>query len=300
MRKRSCRVSEFKQDSAQDFVEKNDNPIKTKRVYKYEEAPIYAQNVYILDGYRICNNFIDSWSSLGYLHNETGNIYTHVLASFFFLGILINVWAWETSQIMDKIIFSVFCLCAIKCFVCSTLFHLHCNQCIKTHQFFVCLDYSGISFMVMGSSFIVTYYLYYCSGLAQIIHLGFLTSLSLVGVVGSFVEYFRERPWIRVYVYLASGFASAIPFLMHISSNPLPFNSSMGVMGFIFMTFFYIAGALIYALRIPERYAPGLFDYIFHSHQIWHLFAFAAAVSTYCLALDVFEWHKLENQCYVI
>ena len=271
-----------------------------KRLYKYEDMPSYAQNRYILNGYRMCKTFKESWKSLTYVHNETGNIYTHIFASLVFLGILVDIWLWDIA-IGDKVIFSIFCLCAIKCFVASTLFHLHCNQCEKTHSFFVCLDYSGISFMVMGSSVVVTYYLYYCHGVSQLISLGFLICLSFVGIVGSFVDYFNQHPLIRVYVYSATAISSAIPFLLHLYHNSLtlPFYSGMGLLGFTLMTLFYTFGAIIYALRVPERFAPGLFDLLLHSHQIWHMFAFFAALSTYCLALDVYEWHKNTNECYL-
>eukprot|EP00835_Amoeboradix_gromovi_P000263 NODE_9_length_47730_cov_0.323718.p14 type:complete len:298 gc:universal NODE_9_length_47730_cov_0.323718:19809-18916(-) len=274
-----------------------------RRVFKRDEAPIYARNAYILDGYRISKNFKESWRSLTYLHNETGNIYIHILATLIFSYILYDIWIWDTEfDLMDKLMFSVFCICSIKCFLCSTLFHLHCNQCIKTHNFFACLDYSGISFMVMGSSMIVTYYLYYCSAESQILHLTFIGSLSMVGVVGSFVDYFKKHPLIRVYVYMATGFSSAIPSLLHVYNNSLvfPFAGMMGAFGLILMTVFYVGGACIYALRVPERYAPGAFDYLFHSHQIWHWFALFAALATYCLALDVYQWHKIENQCILV
>ena len=270
-----------------------------KRLYKYQEVPAHSQNEFILDGYRICANFKESWKSLTYVHNETGNIFTHILASLVFVGILISVWQWDGPTFMDKVMFSVFCVCAIKCFLASTLFHLHSNQCLKTHNLFVCIDYSGISFMVMGSSMVVTYYLYYCNGLAQTIFLGFLTCLSLVGIVGSFVDYFKKHPVVRVYVFMATSFASAIPFLLYVAYNlKFPFYGINGFLGMLMMALFYIGGATIYAMRIPERYAPGIFDIWMHSHQWWHLFAFFAAISTYFLALDVYRWHQLENQCF--
>ena len=49
---------------------------------------------------------------------------------------------------------------------------------------------------------------------------------------------------------------------------------------------FYIVlgGATLYALKLPERLAPRRFDYILHSHMLWHVCYFAA----YSLLADVF------------
>lgn len=35
---------------------------------------------------------------------------------------------------------------------------------------------------------------------------------------------------------------------------------------------------MIYAARVPERFFPGRFDIMFHSHQIFHIFVVVAAL----------------------
>ena len=49
----------------------------------------------------------------------------------------------------------------------------------------------------------------------------------------------------------------------------------------ILMGVLYITGALLYALRIPERFFPGKCDVWFHSHQLFHILVIAAAVVHY-------------------
>jgi len=41
----------------------------------------------------------------------------------------------------------------------------------------------------------------------------------------------------------------------------------------------YGAGALFYVRRWPESLMPGYFDFIGHSHQVWHIFVLLAAAS---------------------
>jgi adiponectin receptor len=57
----------------------------------------------------------------------------------------------------------------------------------------------------------------------------------------------------------------------------------------------YIAGATLYANRVPERLAPGKFDLFFSSHQIFHVFVIFAALSTYACVLVVFDHRHSER-----
>jgi hypothetical protein len=41
----------------------------------------------------------------------------------------------------------------------------------------------------------------------------------------------------------------------------------------------YGIGFAFFVLHIPERWAPGWFDYVLSSHQIWHLFVWAAGAA---------------------
>ena len=47
------------------------------------------------------------------------------------------------------------------------------------------------------------------------------------------------------------------------------------------MAFLYILGAVLYGLRIPERFLPGKFDLWFQSHQIFHVLVVFAAMVHY-------------------
>jgi adiponectin receptor len=47
------------------------------------------------------------------------------------------------------------------------------------------------------------------------------------------------------------------------------------------MAVLYITGALVYAMRIPERWFPGKCDVWFHSHQLFHILVIAAAIVHY-------------------
>ena len=51
----------------------------------------------------------------------------------------------------------------------------------------------------------------------------------------------------------------------------------------------YILGVFVYISRVPERFYPGYFDFIGHSHNIWHLFVMAAIFFHYFGSLEVYH-----------
>lgn len=60
----------------------------------------------------------------------------------------------------------------------------------------------------------------------------------------------------------------------------------------IAMGLLYGAGAVFYVARIPERWKPGAFDIVGHSHQIFHIFVVAAALVHCAATLTVMEWRR--------
>lgn len=62
------------------------------------------------------------------------------------------------------------------------------------------------------------------------------------------------------------------------------------------MGFFYITGAILYAGRVPERLFPGKCDYLFQSHQIFHLLVNLSAFFHY-LGLRELSLNVMRNQC---
>ncbi len=61
-------------------------------------------------------------------------------------------------------------------------------------------------------------------------------------------------------------------FAKHAHAKPLTLQSR---------TQLYIGGAVLYALHIPERFWPGEFNFIGHSHFLFHCCVVAAALVHY-------------------
>jgi adiponectin receptor len=57
----------------------------------------------------------------------------------------------------------------------------------------------------------------------------------------------------------------------------------------------YVLGAVVYCTRFPESLFPGKFDYIGHSHQLWHLLVVSATMTLYKAITGLIIW-RIENE----
>ena len=103
-----------------------------KRLLTVEEIPSdWHNNPHILRGYRFHETKLQCLYSVVKIHNETGNIWTHILGFFFVLAI--GVWyyprseTYEIATATDKIVFAVFFFAALECLACSTIWHIFSN-----------------------------------------------------------------------------------------------------------------------------------------------------------------------------
>ncbi|KAL7753125.1 hypothetical protein RI367_001577 [Sorochytrium milnesiophthora] len=311
------------------------------RLYNIADVPHFLQdNEFIHTGYRAYYTFRESWLSMLRVHNETGNIWTHLLGFLLFTALLIATltvpntavggaadlqawWHWGVlpaqADLYDRLIFAVFLASACGCFAFSTLFHTHFCTTRQAFIRFGCLDYAGISLLISGSAAIVTYYAFYCphDHHTRLLYLGLLVLVSLVGIVGPIVPVWATARF-RIYrtlIYLGSGVIAAMPIMHFLAYYGMPALKAAaadlaqlpstpglvdngvgwwGLYGWLVMIGLYIGGAFIYASKIPERWAPGRFDLLLHSHQIWHVCVVAAAVAHYWSARALLVW-RLET-----
>lgn len=63
----------------------------------------------------------------------------------------------------------------------------------------------------------------------------------------------------------------------------------------VLMGVFYGVGALVYALRVPERWMPGKFDIAGHSHNLFHVLVVAGAYTHYRAGLIYLKWRDQQG-----
>jgi adiponectin receptor len=143
-------------------AEKN---LSQKLTYLWHEIDPWQQdNHYIISGYRpASNSYIKSFSSLSYLHNETVNIYTHLIGALLALFSSLILYQtlgsrYETATREDVYVFSCFFAGAVACLGMSATYHTISNHSHAVAAWGNQLDYAGIVFLIWGSFVPVLYY----------------------------------------------------------------------------------------------------------------------------------------------
>lgn len=114
-------------------------------------------NHYVRTGYRPASgSFKKSVASLFYMHNETVNVYSHLLGAAAFAAIAIYCWQnldslFPTADSEDVGVFACFFFGAMLCLGMSATYHLISNHSARVAKFGNKLDYLGIVFLIWGS-----------------------------------------------------------------------------------------------------------------------------------------------------
>lgn len=130
-------------------------------VHKSLVADIY-HNVHIEYGYRQTQSFYDAFMTLFTFHNETMNIWSHLIGFFCVVIAGINM-TWEATtdsaqSLTGSFAFHSYIICAALCLFFSTLYHwLGCIS-EECHNCLLRLDLSGIALLVAGSFLPAVYY----------------------------------------------------------------------------------------------------------------------------------------------
>jgi adiponectin receptor len=133
------------------------NKIEKKLLIAWDDLPDWSKdNGYIRTGFRpISKSYWKCLQSCFYLHNETGNIYTHLLAALWMIALPIALYPYSrdrypTAGADDWIVFALFFLGGASCFTLSTIYHVLSNHSHAVHDITHQLDYLGIIVVTAG------------------------------------------------------------------------------------------------------------------------------------------------------
>jgi len=296
-------------------------------LYTYDELPEWLQyNKYITTGYRVQLSMKRCFKSFFHIHNETGNCWTHFIAFIVFMGITFYTLfeyldvqpesgaSYSVSELfaklstfgMDHLIFFVFLLAAQVCFLCSTGYHLFMCHSQKTMVKVARLDYCGISALITGSFFPAIYYGYYCFPFWQVSYLLAISVLGLIGMLGPMFDFYHRDSFstFRLVLFAGTTLSGLVPAIhntyLPILEFPLPGILSLDeIHSRVFLMYIlYGIGFVLYVTKFPECFFPGKFDTWCSSHQLWHVFVFAATVAHYMNCLNIYNrWMVQKDQC---
>lgn len=130
-------------------------------------------NQWVLQRYRpISGSVHTSFCSWSYIHNESVNIYSHLIpAVFFFLGVW-YIQQYLTSRYSgvtgaDFIAFSIFMLTAVTCLSLSAIYHTLMNHSQHVEHFCLRMDMLGVVIFILGDLILGIYMVFWCEPLPR-------------------------------------------------------------------------------------------------------------------------------------
>lgn len=187
---------------------------------------------------------------------------------------------------------------AMVCLLTSSVCHLILCHSERTAYVTLRLDYAGIATLIVTSFYPLAYYSFLCDPALQRLYMGSITALGAAAVTVSLVPAFQApelRP-LRAALFSCMGASGVVPIahklLLYGGAAPGAVASACyeALMGAC-----YGLGVAVYAARVPERWAPGRFDLVGHSHQLFHLFVIAGAYAHYLAGAEYLKWRDVHK-----
>ena len=196
--------------------------ISRPTLLSYENTAEWHQgNELIRHGYRPeSNSTRKCFASWLYVHNETVNIYSHLLPAAFFLiaeGIMYQHFrvGYPQATAGDRLIFAFFLLTAATYLGISATYHTLMNHSIHVSSVWLRLDWVGIVILIFGDSVSGIYMGLYCEPKLQRINWSMVQVFIIVGHMLLIGIPYRSSRWVlvRLSYYLIPRFKAIVAVL---------------------------------------------------------------------------------------
>lgn len=141
------------------------------------------------------------------------------------------------------------------------------------------------------------YAAFYCEPTSRWVYMLTTAALGIGGVILPWHPTFnrQDMAWLRVLFYVSLAATGFLPVGQLATTRGVewayyfyaPVTKSILV---------YLLGAVLYASKVPERWFPGMFDYVGCSHNIWHIAVLSGILFHYTAMQDMFSQALLRAQ----
>lgn len=198
----------------------------------------------------------------------------------------------------------IFLFSAIFCLGSSAIFHLFNEMDKRIFKILHKIDLAGISILICGSCFPITYYYFYCLPFHRYCYTFFscFTCILVFGVsLGDWINK-SENNHLKGLMYGTLGISNILP-ITHLILLSVFAKDMNGILpptsiffGLFLMAFFYLFGLSFYIMRFPEKYYPKKFDIWCNSHTIFHSFVVIATCVHYYTVDNLYKLRN-DNMC---
>ncbi|KAG8198125.1 hypothetical protein JTE90_020948 [Oedothorax gibbosus] len=247
-------------------------------LYKDEDLPPHLREIAILTGYRSPScSYKECALSVFVATNETLNFWTHFIPTFYFLYQLFVFW--DGLKVINEpyywpFIVYMFTICIYP--LISALAHTFYSTSEMARHVWFFLDYGGLSLYSFGVGLLYKAYAFPEELIDTVFgrhYLEVLVILSLSCNLSACFSRFLDN-LVLIKIFRLGAFAmpwvwDQIPVVYRLSTStnldPVVAENYYLQFFFSFCIFFF------YASHLPERLAPGKFDFFGNSHQLLHI-----------------------------
>ena len=279
---------------------------RERRLLLYDDLPMpWRNNPHIKRGYRFTETKLECVCSMFNISNESFNIWSHALGLVLVLAVAFYFYPssanFDLSTKADVLVAAVFFVMACLTLVCSTIWHtMNAVADVNAISIFACVDYTGISLLIAASIMTTEYTAFYCDPISRWTYMCLTAFLGIGGVALPWHPRFNgaDMAWARVAFYVGLALTGFMPILqLYLTHGPefvLNFYSPISKSILV-----YLGGAFVYASKIPERWCPGMFDYIGGSHNLWHAAVLGGILFHYTAMQQFFSsaFHRAKGGC---
>jgi Haemolysin-III related len=115
----------------------------------------------------------------------------------------------------------------------------------------------------------------------------------------STLDGFQHHRWrsTRALAFALLGLCGVFPWAHVLLAHPHIESVRNAMLLDIAMGGAYLGAAVVFSLRVPEKWYPGRFDYWLNSHQIFHVFVVLGCYIHYLAAQELVRWRDASGGC---
>lgn len=279
---------EVKEPSFNSNAHSAENTSIDSRLLNYHELPSwYQENEFILSGYRQpSGSLVTCLRSWAYLHNESVNIFSHLLPAvaalcLIFAADFLLLHTYPKANATTRALLMFYLMCVAVCFGLSAFYHTMINHSAKGHDIAIKLDYCGILLLIYADFITGEYVCFYCAPLLRDIYWSVITVSTALTAFFFIHPRFQSKQYrtLRLSMFTFLGLSAFVP-LIHglLYFGAANFASRSGFYYYLGEAGLLAVAAAVYALRWPESFVPERFDIFGASHQIFHVLTLTTVV----------------------
>jgi channel protein (hemolysin III family) len=273
-------VNVLKQDINKPYINNKPEIISLDKISKYNNLFI-SVHPFVLTGYRINYSIKNCFHSIFKWHNETLNIWTHLISFIIFIILLIYYIIDNTNINNNKGMIYIFIISSCLLFIFSSLYHI-----LSCHSLSICsccykLDLFGILLELITATTCSIYYMFHEYDNLRKIYIIFFLILGISTMIITINDLFISAKFNIFIIFLFSSlfiisFLSGLHWVLIADINEISIITKYILSGFMCL----FIGFLFFLSKFPECIIQNTYiDLFFQSHIIWHLCCFGSTIS---------------------